>query len=337
MTIVRVSKLTYLLFLFLLGLAAGYGWLTYNDSSSLDASKRWCDDGLRGLKFEAKPARIDCHYEAFISMCVVDAFAAVGLLLLAVLTVLYKHNADPAATKGQRSKKAKKQRRDDDDNDDEDEEESDPLLNKAGNGVGTYVYEDFVTPKNRNSINTAYGDVSYDDDDDNNGDSSGTVDFDSESKKRYPQLEKQQQQQQQGNGDTQFEQVDEQPKKKQGGRKQQQEQQQQQVKRKESGRVPAKHSNPNDIDFSKLAEENEAASRKSGGGRVAQSGFQSALDMQAERTPPPQPRAQGQVRKKNSGVIGIQKQAPPPPPPQKMNNGDFDFESLEGNNGFEDD
>lgn len=325
----RVSKLTYLLFLFLLGLAAGYGWLTYNDSSSLDASKQWCDDGLRGLKFEAKPARIDCHYEAFISMCVVDAFAAVGLLLLAVCTVLYKHNADPAATKGPRSKKAKKQRSGDDE-DDEDEEESDPLLNKAGNGVGTYVYEDFVTPKNRNSINTAYGDVSYDDDDEDNGDSSGTVDFDSESKKRYPQLERRQQQ---GNGDTQFEQVDEQPKKKQGGRKQQQEQQ---VKRKESGRVAAKHSNPNDIDFSKLAEENEAASRKSGGGRVAQSGFQSALDMQAERMPPPQQSSQGQVRKKNSGVIGIQKQAPPPPP-QKVNNGDFDFESLEGNNGFEDD
>lgn len=358
-TIVRVSSLTYLLLLFLLGLCGGYGWLTYSDSSAVQSSRHWCANGLHGVKFETKPAAINCHYEHFIVMCVVDAFTALAWLLLAGFTAAYKRNAEPTPGKGRRTRKTKKQRRrnnNDDDSDEDFEEESDPLLNKAGNGVGTYVYEDFVTPKNH-SVNTAYGDVSYDDEDDDGG--SGNVDFDSESKKRYPQLQRQQQQQQQQQfeGGEEEEEDEHQKKKKKGGAHKQ-EQQVHQVKRKES-RNSTKYSSPNDIDFSQLAEENEAAGRRNSGrgGRVAQNGFQSAVDMQAERTPPPPPASsssphrqqqqqpQGQVYRKSSGAIGIQsgqrrqaqQQQQQQPQGSYKNNGDFDFESLEGNNGFGDD
>lgn len=319
-TMMRRSRLTYLMMILLLGVSIGFMWLTYFDSSRVNTAKHKCPNVPNSF-FKKKPANRECHYARFVTICVIDAFAALAWLLLAVFTSVYKHNAeDRSRSKTARTKKQQKKRSyaatasdDEDENGDED-----PLLNKAGNGKGTYVYEDYVTPKGRNRDN----------DNDEGTDEYGNVDFDSESRKRYPQQDRYVQKQKEER-DKDF---SEDPAKRQRDASHSKEKQ---LRSKQSG-LSVKYNKEDDIDFSQMAEANDDSTRS---GRAGSHKLQSALDAQAARNPPParMTASPAPASPKPSSPAPAKSQSSSSSAGSYKNNGDFDFESLEGNNGFGDD
>ena len=330
-TILRRSRLTYLLMVFLLGAGLGFAWLTYMDSARVDASQKWCKGGLSGINFMRKPEKLSCHYGDSIVICVLDAFAAVAWILLAFFTSLYKHNAPEYVHKHSSSKK-KQQKKSTKSNNNNNSINS----KKKQKGKSSYDYDDddetdFAAQQNplidKTSSKVTYGTGDDDEEDYDGGnggeDSYGPVDFDSASKRRYPQLQQQQQQQQQQQHSS-----SELPRP-QALRTQQDEQ---------PSRLSAKYSHEGDFDFSQIAEDNNSS--KTGNSR----GLKSAVSEQAARMPPLQPTttlpkmdsASPRRQQQKQQQQQQQQHVTPPQHGSFKDNGDFDFESLEGNNGFDD-
>lgn len=192
LTVIRKSKLTYIFAALIFLFAVGFGWLTYNDSSSISASSEWCDGNLTGTKFAVKPKAITCDYGRFIFVAVLDAFSAVCWVGLAVFTVLVKRNLPDFLTKsadstGKKKKQIKK-----------------PLIEVAAEeGANGPENSDYVFPESPADDNDGGGANDFGESagkkkkkdkkgkkDKMGGSDDGAVDFDEQSSKRFPPMSK---------------------------------------------------------------------------------------------------------------------------------------------------
>lgn len=177
-SVIRRSKLTYIFFILLIAAAVAFGWFTYRDSSLVSASQKWCNKKLTGVKFVKTPARVSCIYGPFIAVCVLDAFNAACLVGLAVLMVIVKRNP-PDFINFDRWKKDKKGSK-------KVTKLKDPLMdsNAPATEAGA-AGADVVFPEGEDKKQEEEEEEEQQKDYD-----SVNVDFDSQSKKRFPPMSK---------------------------------------------------------------------------------------------------------------------------------------------------